>query len=65
MREGEPMVLQSSVVRLADGESLVIINPSAYNQELQESINALGTVKWIITPTGPHGAALAKAHQIW
>ena len=58
-------MIQSTILRLEDGESIVIINPTEFNEETQMKINSLGIVKALITPTGPHGAALARSHNIW
>lgn len=60
-----PLMIQSTIIRLSDN-SLVIINPTKFTNEIQEKINNLGIVKTLITPTGPHGAALAQAYkEIW
>eukprot|EP00012_Vannella_robusta_P013454 CAMPEP_0206197740 /NCGR_PEP_ID=MMETSP0166-20121206/9228_1 /ASSEMBLY_ACC=CAM_ASM_000260 /TAXON_ID=95228 /ORGANISM="Vannella robusta, Strain DIVA3 518/3/11/1/6" /LENGTH=340 /DNA_ID=CAMNT_0053615473 /DNA_START=147 /DNA_END=1165 /DNA_ORIENTATION=+ len=64
-----PIDLQSSVVRLEDGD-IIIINPLQFNRqknsdEIIESINSLGDVAAIISSTATHGIAIEECHKIW
>ena len=62
--EQEPIMLQSSIIRVDDG-SLYIINPTGFDDAAQEEINALGSVRGLITTTAAHGEALTQAHLLW
>jgi hypothetical protein len=58
----EPIEVQSTVVRLADG-SLVIVNPTTFDERAAARIDALGRVRAIVTTTAGHGDAIAQAHE--
>jgi len=67
--EQDPIDLQSSLVRLEDGE-IIIINPLPFSDledadEIISQINQLGKVSALITPCSEHGIGIESSSQTW
>ena len=53
-----------TIIRLEDN-SLVLISPIKINSQLQQEINSLGTVKYLVAPNLFHHLYLAPAQQLY
>eukprot|EP01095_Lingulamoeba_sp_RSL-Kostka_P003954 TRINITY_DN15071_c0_g1_i1.p1 TRINITY_DN15071_c0_g1~~TRINITY_DN15071_c0_g1_i1.p1 ORF type:complete len:445 (-),score=127.34 TRINITY_DN15071_c0_g1_i1:84-1262(-) len=67
---GDPFRIQSTIYVLNNDDpsqrnKLLIINPTIYNQEMQDKINELGDVDAIITTCSGHGYSLRETSKIW